>query len=132
MPNKLDYVREKGLPHKTLIHSSNYPIITNVLVTAGGLVTWTTNIPSTSQVQYGTTPLLGPFTPFDGTLVISHSIQLSELINGYYYFRVQSFYLDALSVSPLFVFQFFTATGDLLLEDGTYITLEDGTKISVE
>lgn len=114
--------------------NSHYPIITNVQITITGLVTWTTDIPATSQVNLGTSPMLGVLTPYDPTLVTSHSVQLTGLTNGVlYYLRVQSFYLDSLSISDLYTFQFSSAaTGDLLLEDGTYILLEDGTKIPVE
>lgn len=103
MPIKIDY-QEKF--HKTLQHRSNYPVITNVVVTAAGLVTWTTDIPSTSQVVYGTNIYLGLMSPYDSTLVTSHSVQLTGLADGTtYYLKVQSFYLDALSISDLYTFR---------------------------
>lgn len=133
MPNRADYIHDHFVPKKGYSHLSNYPIITNVVISASGLVTWTTDIPSTSQVHYGTTPNLGPLTPFDGTFITSHSVQLSGLSDAIlYYIRVQSFYLDALSVSDLYTFIFLVATGDILMEDGTFILMEDGTKIHVE
>jgi hypothetical protein len=114
--------------------ASHYPVISNVQITPQGLVTWLTDIPSTSQVHYGLTPNLGPYTPYDATLVTSHSVQLTGLTDGVlYYLRVQSFYLDSLSISDLYTFTLSSsATNDILLEDGTYITLEDGTKIQLE
>lgn len=129
---KLDY-QEKF--HKSLGHRSNYPIITNVAISSTGLVTWTTDIPSTSQVHYGTTPNLGPLSDFDGTLVTSHSVQLSGLSNNVqYYLRVQSFYLDALSISDLYAFVVTSATQPgVALEDGSgVILMEDGTRIQLE
>lgn len=119
--------------HKSIPHASNYPIITNVAATSGGLVTWTTNIASTSQVLYGTLPLLGLSTSQDSTLVTSHSVQLSGLTDGVrYYFRVQSFFSDALSISDLYTFQFVAIGIFILLEGISYMLLEDGTKIKVE
>jgi hypothetical protein len=113
--------------------TSNYPIISNVAISQLGVVTWTTDIASTSQVHYGTTPNLGPYSPYDATLVTSHSVTLSDLVAGtLYYIKVQSFYLDSLSISDLYTFIYNPVTGDILLEDGTYILLEDGTKIAVE
>jgi hypothetical protein len=132
MPLKVDlydYLRFK----KSIPHSSNYPVISNVQATASGLITWNTDIASTSQVQYASMPILGPFTPFDSSLVTIHSVQLSGLTDLVtYYFRVQSFYLDALSISDLYSFVFESAATRLLMEDGTYILMEDGTKILEE
>lgn len=117
-------------PQKGLIKQSNYPVISNVQATNIGLITWTTNIASTSQVQYGSTPMLGPISSFDGTLVTSHSVQLTGLNpSTLYYFRVQSFYLDSLSISDLYTFQM---VGALLAEDGTFILDENGNKILLE
>jgi hypothetical protein len=131
--NKLDYVWAHQLPKKGIAHRSNYPVISNVSVSGTGLVTWTTDIPSTSQVNYGSSPNLGIMSSFDGTLVTSHSMQLPNLSNGSrYYLRVQSFYLDSLSVSDLYSF-IFSGGSFLTMEDGTnYILLEDGTKIVLE
>lgn len=128
-----DYIYWHFRPKKELCKKSNYPIISNVQATPTGLITWTTNIPSTSQVNFGTSPLIGVFSPFDGTLVTSHSVQLTGLTNGIlYYFRVQSFFLDSLAISDLYTFQFVSANNDILLEDGTYILMEDGSKIRLE
>lgn len=87
---------------------------------------------STSQVIYGHLPLLGEISAFDPTLVTSHSVQLVNLTSGYYYFRVMSFHIDALSISDLYVFVINTGnvlalennTGELVLEDNTRIALE--------
>ncbi len=107
MPTKLDY-DALYLPFKKGPSGpSHYPVITNVQISVAGLVTWTTDIPSTSQVHYGTSPLLGPFTSFDSMLVTNHSVQLTGLHNNIlYYLRVQSFYLDSLSISDLYSFKF--------------------------
>lgn len=132
MPTRQDYIHYHFTPKKRLQHQSNYPRISNVQISSLGLVTWTTDIPSTSQVIYGTSPQLGLQTPFNSALVTSHSVQLSGLTNGIYYLRVQSFFLDALSISDLYPFQFIGIGNFILLEDGTYMLLEDGGKIPVE
>ena len=130
---KRDYIYWHFRPVKGLVHQSNYPKISNVAATSLGLITWQSDRPATSQVQYGTTPLLGPITPFDGTLVTSHSVQLTGLTDGIlYYFRVQSFFLDALSISDLYSFQFTATAQYLLAEDGSYILDENGNRIILE
>lgn len=129
----LDYNSQYFPLHKSKAHKSYYPIITNVAATSLGLITWTTDVLSTSQVFYGRLPLLGDSTPRDSTLVTSHSVQLTNLVSGaYYYYRVLSFNQDSLSISHLHVFQFISVAQDLLKEDGTFILLEDGTKIQLE
>jgi exopolysaccharide biosynthesis protein len=54
-------------------------------------ITWMTVSNSTTQVQYGTTPSYGTFSPLDSTLVTNHSVTLANLNPGTrYYFRVLS------------------------------------------
>lgn len=53
-------------------------------------VTWTTDTPSTSTVEYGATPALGQ-TVTDSALVTNHSVLISGLTHsGLYYFRARS------------------------------------------
>ncbi len=65
-------------------------------------ITWTTNEPATSQIEYGTTAALGTFTTMDQTLVTSHSVTLTGLsLLETYHYQVRS--LDGngnLAVSP--------------------------------
>jgi len=117
-------------PPKTTPHQSYYPVISNVQITAHGLVTWTTDIPSTSQVLYGGTVYLGAFTPQDPTLVTNHSVQLTGLTAGLWYLRVVSFRIDSQTVSDLYAFTFVSA--HLMAEDGSYILDENGNKILLE
>jgi len=70
------------------------PIISNVASTditdTTATITWTTDEPSDSVVNYGTTTALGN-TESDPALVINHEIILSELTeNTTYYYEVQS------------------------------------------
>ena len=70
------------------------PVISNVRVSqvtrTSAVITWTTNEPSTSVVDYGRTTALGS-TSADTTLVTTHSRRLSGL-SGFstYYYRVSS------------------------------------------
>jgi len=54
-------------------------------------VTWTTNLPATSRVEYGETPAYGSASPLDEDLVEAHSVHLSGLSPGAtYHYRVLS------------------------------------------
>lgn len=71
------------------------PVISNVqssgVTNNAATITWTTDITSTSRVEYGTTTSYGNFSPLDSTLVTSHSVTLSGLsANTTYHYRVIS------------------------------------------
>ncbi len=54
-------------------------------------ITWTTNVPSSSQVEYGTSTLYGSQTTLDSSPVTSHSLTVSGLTAGtVYHYRVLS------------------------------------------
>jgi len=89
----------------------NPPLITAVAVsgitTSSATVIWSTsNDPSSSQVEYGTTTGYGTLTVLDPTLVISHSVSVGNLSPGtIYHFRVRSTDSNGvLSVSGDFTF----------------------------
>jgi chitodextrinase len=66
------------------------PSHTNV-TSQGATITWTTDEPSTSQVEYGTSISYGSSTTLDSTLVTSHSASLASLSpNTTYHYRVKS------------------------------------------
>ncbi len=62
------------------------PSITNVsaesITEFTATISWTTDEPATSQVEYGTTTAYGLTTPLDSELVTSHSISLTGLDPG--------------------------------------------------
>jgi phosphodiesterase/alkaline phosphatase D-like protein len=71
------------------------PTLSNVR--AGGLtgttatITWKSNEPADSQVEYGTTTSYGSSTTLDSRLVTSHSVPLDKLTpNTVYHYRVKS------------------------------------------
>ena len=70
------------------------PTITNVIASpteTSAVITWTTNEPATSQVEYGTTTDYGATTTVEESLVTSHMVTLSGLkASATYHFRVKS------------------------------------------
>ena len=58
---------------------------------SGATVTWTTDIASTSQVDYGTSTAYGSSTTLNSSMVTSHSVAISGLVSGTtYHYRVRS------------------------------------------
>ena len=90
------------------------PTISNISVTpgpTGAVVTWTTNEPSTSSVDYGTTIGYGS-TSSEGSLVLSHSRTISGLTSStLYHFHVVS--SDA-------------SDNEAVSSDGTFTTTSSG------
>ncbi len=71
------------------------PVISAVnassITASGASITWTTNEPATSQVDYGPTTSYGQATPLDSTKVTSHIVALSGLsASTLYHYRVRS------------------------------------------
>jgi hypothetical protein len=61
------------------------------LTTTGATVTWATDQPSDTQVDYGPTASYGSSTPLSGTLVTSHAQPINGLTpNTVYHYRVRS------------------------------------------
>ncbi|MGD0797102.1 MAG: fibronectin type III domain-containing protein [Acidobacteriaceae bacterium] len=58
---------------------------------SGATVTWSTDVPATAQMAYGTTTALGQLTPLQTAMTASHGVTLTGLISGTtYYFVAQS------------------------------------------
>src|SRR5580704_17497436 len=54
-------------------------------------VSWVTNIPATSEIEYGTTAAYGASTPVDSSMVTNHQMALTNLAPGTtYHCRVRS------------------------------------------
>jgi hypothetical protein len=59
--------------------------------TTGATVSWTTDVPATTQVEYGLTTAYGTLTTLNATLATSHSQALTGLTAGtLYHYRVRS------------------------------------------
>ncbi len=67
----------------TALVQASTPAISNVTVTnvltTSATVNWTTDTPSNSQVEYGTTTAYGSATTLDSTMVTAHNQALSSL-----------------------------------------------------
>jgi len=79
----------------TVFNDITPPSISNILVTniaqTSATITWTTDEPATSQVEYGLTTAYGSQTNLDTNLVTSHSQNLTSLSAGTLYnYRVNS------------------------------------------
>jgi hypothetical protein len=88
-----DYLRSQGGSSPPT--DTTAPTISNVtavsITSSSAVITWTTNEPSDTQVEYGLTTSYGQFTVRNTTLVTSHSQTLTGLTsNKSYHFRVLS------------------------------------------
>jgi hypothetical protein len=71
------------------------PVISNVaasaITTSSATITWTTDQPADSQVEYGLSTAYGSASPLDTTLVASHTVVLGNLAPGTtYHYRADS------------------------------------------
>jgi len=84
------------IPSPTSTPGSSSVTFSNItatnITTTSATITWTTNVPSTSKVEYGTSRRnINLSTPENTNLVTSHSMTLTNLKkNANYYFRVVS------------------------------------------
>ena len=76
------------------------------ITTTGATITWTTDVVSTSQVEYGTTTAYGTLATLNSTMLTGHSQALTGLaVNTAYHYRVHSTNSSGVaSVSGDFVF----------------------------
>ncbi len=79
----------------TVFNDVTGPVVSSMTATSvsqtSATITWTTDEPSDSQVEYGLTTSYGSSTTLDSTLTTSHSVSLTGLIAGTTYnFRVKS------------------------------------------
>ena len=91
IPGTLSFVLEPASD----FHPSFDPdaVYANLVELAPGRVTitWATDVPGDSQVQYGTTTAYGSTTALDRNLVISHSVTITGLARKkQYFFQVLS------------------------------------------
>lgn len=89
--------------------SSNRPSPSSIVILSSSATTtsltsvsvaWQTNVPATSQVEYGTTTTYGSRTALDSSMVTNHSQQLTNLTTGtLYHYRLHS--IDAHNVQAV-------------------------------
>jgi Purple acid Phosphatase, N-terminal domain len=60
-------------------------VVSSSVTTNGATITWTTNNPANSQVDYGTTAAYGNLSPLNSAPLTSHSVTLSGLQPGTQY-----------------------------------------------
>jgi len=66
-------------------------VVASSITSSGASITWTTNTPSDSQVEYGVTTAYGSVTPVATSLVTAHAVTLTGLAAGTtYHYRVKS------------------------------------------
>ena len=101
---------QAGTPSTPLSISS---VATGSVTATSATVEWTTNAPSNSQVEFGTTTAYGSSTPVDASPVTAHSETVNNLTpNTLYHYRVHS--QDSSgnqAVSADFIFTTDTETG---------------------
>src|SRR5262249_23497568 len=90
-----DAANNPGTAPSVSVTVANPPIISAVnasgFTTTGATITWSTDKPATSQIDFGTTTSYGSSTTLDTTLVTSHSQTLANLTaNTTYHYRVHS------------------------------------------
>jgi phosphodiesterase/alkaline phosphatase D-like protein len=77
-----------------IVPDTTGPAFTNIgaaVTSTAAMVTWTTNEPADSRVEYGLTTSYGSMSPLSSTLTTSHSIGLSGLTaSTLYHYRVLS------------------------------------------
>jgi subtilase family serine protease len=77
---------------------------------SGVTVSWSTDVPATGQLAYGTTPALGQLSPLQTALTASHGVVLTGLTSGTtYYFMAES--TGANGVTGYSTLYSFTTTG---------------------
>jgi Big-like domain-containing protein/fibronectin type III domain protein len=66
-------------------------VATSGITTSSALTGWTTDVPATSQAEYGSSTSYGSLTPLDATLLASHAAAITSLsANTLYHYRVHS------------------------------------------
>ena len=91
-----DSLGRSGVSGPVSVQVDNGPTISGVSVGPGltassAHVTWTTDVPSDGQVEYGPSVAYGLSTPVDGQIDVRHDLQLTGLLpDAVYHFRVRS------------------------------------------
>lgn len=92
-----------------VLGATNQPVITNVgassITNNSATISWNTDQPADSRVEYGTTTNYGQTTPLDSNLVTNHSVVISGLSQKTtYHYRVHSANANGSSTSGDYTF----------------------------
>lgn len=95
------------------------------VTTSSATVTWTTDQPLTSQVEYGTTTNYGSLTAFNAQPVTSHSVPLTALAPGttYNYAAMSTGSAAQVTTSPNFTFTTLNVSGPPVISEVTAAAL---------
>ena len=87
-------------------------------------ISWTTDEPATSQVEYGLTSNYGDSTPLDSSMTVDHTQIITELIeDSTYYYRVKSVDMDEnLTISDEYTFNTLSTVLEITSVISTEIT----------
>jgi chitodextrinase len=90
-----DWQQNAWVLRMTAASGGSGPVISgttvNSITTTSAAISWTTDVPSTTQVEYGVTNAYGSLTTLNATLVTNHSQSLTGLTAGtVYHYRVHS------------------------------------------
>jgi hypothetical protein len=101
------------------------PVISNLtstnILTDTATINWTTDEPSDSRIEYGTSLSYGQVSPLNGSLVINHSAILSSLSAGTdYYYRVNSHDAGGNNATATGVFTTKTTGLNVIFPDGAF------------
>jgi cytochrome c biogenesis protein CcmG/thiol:disulfide interchange protein DsbE len=91
---KLEFPKTTGSKPSAILDMTS-PVISNILISeindTNAVITWTTDEPSSTQVEYGTSANYGKSSVFNEEMVTKHAVKLSALTPGTsYYFRIKS------------------------------------------
>ncbi|MDP3764540.1 MAG: fibronectin type III domain-containing protein [bacterium] len=94
-----NYFTATSTPPTTTITDRTAPTISSVVATSitstSAIITWITDEPSDSQIEYGLNNLFGNLSALDTSLTTNHSVTLTGLnSNTTYYYRVKSKDID--------------------------------------
>ena len=91
-----DILGRSGSSGLITVNVDNGPVISNVSVGSGltassARISWSTDLLSDGQVEYGPTAAYGLSTPIDGQIDVRHQMEVTSLASGaVYHFRVRS------------------------------------------
>ena len=102
------------------------------MTSSGVTISWSTNVPATTQVMFGTTTSLGQTSPVQSALTTSHGVTLAGLNPGTtYYFRAQSADINGVvGQSTIYSFNTLASAGPVI--SGVNVTPGPGNTATIQ